>query len=135
MKILLVEHAWVVRDRLRSLMAGVPHAVLVAEADSDIAARRHLAAYRPELVILDPCLGGGGGLALIAHIRAVQPGTTIIVLTNQVHPEYQARCLELGADHFFDKSKETQAFVERLAALCLAWSVSSNVCATCCHGR
>ena len=135
MKILLVEHAWVVRERLRSLMAGVAHALPVVEADGDIAARRHLAAYRPVLVVLDPCLRGGGGLALIAHTRSVQPTTTIVVLTNQVHPEYQDRCLELGADHFFDKSKETPAFIARLAALCLAWSVPSNACTGCCHGR
>ncbi len=133
MKILLVENSFVVRERLRRLTAAIPHAVLVAECGSDIAARRHLASHRPALVILDPCLRGGSGFALIAQIKTVLPSAIIVVLTNLVHPEYRARCMALGADHFLDKSKETQAFIALITALCLARSVSPNACTTCCH--
>lgn len=135
MKILLVENSWVVRDRLSGLIVPIPHAHLVAQADSDVAARRHLADHRPALVVMDPCLGAGSGFALLSQIKALQPSTIIIVLTNQVYSEYQARCMQLGADYFFDKSKETTAFVALLTGLCHERSDAPYVCGTCCHGR
>ena len=136
MKILVVENSVMVRDRLRSLIAGVPQALLVAEAASDVEARRHLADHRPALVVLDPCLrAGGDGFALIAQIKALQPSTIIIALTNQVYPEYQDRCKKLGVDYFFDKTKETAAFVALLTGLCHERSDAPNACRTCCHGR
>lgn len=133
MKILLVENSWPVRDRLRSLIAAIPHAELVAEAASDVAARRHLADHRPALVVIDPCLRAGSGFALIAQIKALQPSTIVIALTNQVHPEYQDRCKELGADYFFDKTKETTAFFALLTGLCHARSHALPRCTVCSH--
>ena len=135
MKILVVENSVLVRDRLRSLITAVPHALLVAEAGSDVAARCHLADHRPALVVLDPCLRAGDGFALIAQIKALQPSITIIALTNQVYPEYRARCKALGVDYFFDKTKETTAFVALLTGLCHERSDAPSACKVCCHGR
>ena len=135
MKILLVEHSCPVLDRLRCLITAIPNALLVAQASSGAAARRHLADHRPALVVMDPCLRTGGGLALISQIKALQPSCIIIVLTNQVYPEYQTRCRQLGADYFFDKSKETVAFVALLTGLCHERSDVLPACKICCHGR
>ena len=135
MKILLVEHSWPVRERLRSLITAIPHALLVAQASSGAAARSHLADHRPALVVMDPCLRAGGGFALISQIKALQPSCIIIVLTNQVYPEYQTRCRQLGADYFFDKSKETIAFVALLTGLCHERSDVLHACKVCSHGH
>lgn len=118
MKILLVDYSWVVRDRLSSLVATLPNAFVVAQADTEDAARRLLQTHPPELVVIDPELRNGSGSALIAHVKSEHPQVTIMVLTNTVYPEYQARCEALGAHYFFDKSKETAAFLAQLARLC-----------------
>lgn len=135
MKILLVDNSWTVRDRMGSLIAAIPHATLVAQAGSDVVARRHLADHRPELVIIDPCLSAGNGLALISQIRALQPSTIIVVMTNQVYPEYEARCRSLGADYYYDKSKQTVAFAALLTGLCHARADAPTTCRMCSHGH
>lgn len=118
LNILLVDYSWLVRDRLRKLIATLPHTVVVAQADSEDAARQHLQTHPPELVVIDPKLRSGDGFALISHLKSEHPGVTIMVLSNMVYPEYRARCEALGAHYFFDKSKETAAFVAQLDHLC-----------------
>jgi DNA-binding NarL/FixJ family response regulator len=118
LKILMVDYSWVVRDRLRSLIATLPNTVVVAQADTEDAARQHLQTHPPELVVIDPELRSGSGFSVISHVKSEHPRVTIIVLTNTVYPEYRARCEGLGAHYFFDKSKETAAFVAQLSRLC-----------------
>ncbi|MDP2369082.1 response regulator [Rhodoferax sp.] len=118
MNILLVDYSRVVRDRLRSLIATLPNTVVVAQADTEDAARQHLQTHRPELVVIDPQLRSGSGFSVISHVKSEHPRVTIMVLTNMVYPEYRAKCEGLGAHYFFDKSKETAAFVAQLARLC-----------------
>lgn len=96
----------------------LPHTAVVAQADTEDAARQHLQTHQPELVVIDPMLRSGSGFEVISHVRSEHPRVTIMVLTNMVYPEYRAKCEGLGAHYFFDKSKETEAFVAQLARLC-----------------
>jgi DNA-binding NarL/FixJ family response regulator len=121
LKILWVDDSWIVRDRLCNMIATLPTAVVVAQADTEDAARQHLQAHPVELVVIDPELRSGSGFSVISHVKSDHPRVTIVVLTNIVYPEYQARCKGLGAHYFFDKSKETEAFVFQLSCLCAPW--------------
>ncbi|MBC7919415.1 MAG: response regulator transcription factor [Rhodoferax sp.] len=127
MKILLIDHSWVVRDRLCRIIASLPVTVSVAQADSEVAAQLQLLTRPPMMVVIDPCLRSGNGLLTIAHVKSAYPATSVIVLTNMVYPEYRARCMELGADYFFDKSKETNAFIAQLGKLCAPGQQASHV--------
>lgn len=118
MKILLVDHSLVIRDRLCRIIAALPAILAVAQADSEVSARQQVLDCPPALVVIDPCLRSGNGFSLIAQLKSVQPAATVMVLTNMVFPEYRAKCMELGADYFFDKSKETAAFGTQLGKLC-----------------
>jgi DNA-binding NarL/FixJ family response regulator len=91
--------------------------VSVAQADSEATACLALLAHSPGLVVIDPCLRSGSGFLTMAQVKLVNRATTVIVLSNLVYPEYRARCMEVGADHFFDKSKETEAFIAQLGNL------------------
>lgn len=117
MKILLVEDSRILRDRLRSIISAIPMASLVAETDNADDARHLLDQHRPEVAVIDLRLRGGSGLALIGHAKAMHSATTLIVLTNLAQAEYRARCIELGAHYFFDKSKGIGAFTLLLADL------------------
>lgn len=119
MNILLVDYSWLVRDRLHGLIATLPHAVVVAQADTEGTARQHLQTHQPELVVIDPQLRSGSGFSVISHVKSEHPRATIMVLTNIVYPEYRTKCEGLGAHYFFDKSKETEAFVAQLGRLCM----------------
>lgn len=120
MRILLIDPSRMVRDRLCNIVEDLAASASVAQVDSEGAARLELLACPPALVVIDPCLRSGNGLLTIAMVKLANPATTVVVLTNVVYPEYRARCMELGADYFFDKSKETEAFVEQLGKLCVS---------------
>lgn len=104
MKVLLADESGVVRGRLAGLLAHMPELEVHAAADGAeaVAACRRL---RPELLILDLLLPGGGLRALHEAKRA-SPATRVIVLTNYVLPQNRRRCFAAGAEFFLDKSRE-----------------------------
>lgn len=117
MKILLVEDSRILRERLRGLISAIPLASLVAETDNADDARCLLDLHQPDVAVIDLRLRSGSGLSLLAHARASHPAMTLIVLTNLAQAEYRAKCIELGAHYFFDKSKGIAAFTRLLADL------------------
>jgi DNA-binding NarL/FixJ family response regulator len=127
MKILLVEDSRILRDRLRDIISAIPQAILVAESDTEDDAKIQLDLHRPDVAVVDLQLRAGSGLSLIAHVRAAH-ATTIVVLTNLAQPEYRARCMELGAHYFFDKSKGIGAFVHLLTDMSKRETGRPDVC-------
>ena len=117
MKVLLVEDSRILRNRLRSMIVAIPAAQLVAETDAEEDARSLLALHQPDVAVIDLRLKRGSGLSLLEHIVARYPATVTIVLTNYGQPEYRNKCLQLGAHHFFDKSRDIGAFEELLIGL------------------
>lgn len=117
MKVLLVEDSRILRDRLRAIINGIPHAVLVAEVDNEGDAGYQMDKHRPDVAVLDLRLRSGSGLSVIEHIKAAHSATIMVVLTNLGQAEYRASCMELGAHYFFDKSKDIGPFTDLLVEL------------------
>lgn len=117
MKILLVEDSRVLRERIRDMITATPLAVLVAETDNEQDACAQLKKCAPDIVVLDLRLRNGSGLSVLEHIKAMYPKLISIILTNFGQPEYRDRCMDLGADYFFDKSRDIEAFEDLLAQL------------------
>lgn len=69
----------------------------------------------PELVILDLKLPDGNGLEILKEIRKSKMHTTVMILT--LDSPARNICLRVGADYFFDKSKDTLKFLEHLKSL------------------
>ena len=70
-------------------------------------------------MVLDLQLKKGTGLGVL---KSLAPGkrpahTRIIVFTNYAFPQYRERSLVLGADYFFDKSREFHRVKEVLAQM------------------
>jgi two-component system OmpR family response regulator len=118
MNILLVEDSRVLRDRLRRFIGELPRAVLVGETDNEADALRYLETYRPDTLVLDLRLKSGSGLSVLEWCKARYPDITIVILSNYGQAEYRGKCLGLGADHFFDKTRDHDAFGRCLSALC-----------------
>ena len=117
MKVFLVEDSKVVRERLRGMMACIPDIELVAEVDNEGDAMRGICTVLPDVVILDLTLVVGSGMEVLRRIRLQPISILVIVLTNYSQPQYQKKCLELGADYFLDKSKEIPELGELLTRL------------------
>lgn len=114
--VLVVEDSAVVRSRIRSMLSELKQVGDVSEARSAQEALRVFDATRPQVVILDIRLAGGSsGLDVLRHIKEQPQPCTAIMLTNLAEDEVQHACMELGADHFFNKANEFERAVEVIA--------------------
>jgi Response regulator containing a CheY-like receiver domain and an HTH DNA-binding domain len=105
-KVLVVDDSEVIRNRLLYLLADINGLNVVGQAGN---AAEGYALYRsldPDIIILDIRMPGESGISLLQKIKQDSQATIIAILTNYPYSAYRKRCMELGADYFFDKSTE-----------------------------
>lgn len=114
--VLLVEDSRFASEAMRLLC--LRSGARIRRADSLRAAHRHLATYRPSVVIVDMGLPDGSGADLIAELAAMQPRVQVILGTSG-SDDLEPLALEAGADGFLSKPVESLALFQRavLAAL------------------
>ena len=100
--ILLIEDSRSASEAIR-LMAAESGA-RVRRADSLHAASRHLAIYRPNVVMVDLGLPDGDGMGLIRHLAAATPPIGgVIALSGHEREAWQAEALASGAAACLEK--------------------------------
>jgi DNA-binding NarL/FixJ family response regulator len=127
MNILLVEDSRVLREHIRRTVEEISNAVIVGEVESEVDALRLLGQLAIDVLVLDLKLTTGSGLSVLEHTKAMYPSIIVVILTNYGQSEYREKCLKLGADHFFDKSKDFEAFRHCLQGLTVAPASSVGV--------
>jgi DNA-binding NarL/FixJ family response regulator len=68
-------------------------------------------------VVLDIRLKQGTGFQVLNAVKVPKQPPVIIILTNFAYPQYRKKCVEAGADYFFDKSNEFDQVVTILKQL------------------
>ncbi|MDH3355536.1 MAG: response regulator transcription factor [Chromatiales bacterium] len=106
MNIVVVEDSLSIRAHLRSLISEVASADVVAEAECELEAINQIIEHNPDVVVLDINLKNGTGIEVLRYIREKSYGGKVIVMTNYAFPQYEKKCMELGADYFLDKCKD-----------------------------
>jgi DNA-binding NarL/FixJ family response regulator len=112
--VLVVDDATAIRTRLRTMFADVPGVASVREAGSLAEARRLLEQKTPAVLVLDLHLCAENGLELLRDLKTARPEVLVIVLTNAATDHHRRSCEELGADYFFDKSRQFEAVLRVL---------------------
>ncbi|MBT2299914.1 response regulator [Variovorax paradoxus] len=110
----LVEDNRTIRDNLIPALEDLVHARIVGAAETEKDAIDWLASHASEwqLLIVDLFLKEGSGLGVLRNCRGRTPVQRAVVLSNYVNADIRARCMALGADAVFDKSKELEAFFD-----------------------
>jgi two-component system OmpR family response regulator len=107
LRIFLVEDSAILRDRLSEAIAAWGKVKMVGHAETEAVADAALRGGDWDVLILDLQLLQGTGLGVLRNLNGYRkPGTSVVVLTNYAIPSYRARSMELGADYFFDKTKD-----------------------------
>jgi DNA-binding NarL/FixJ family response regulator len=106
MRVFVADDSAPVRERILAILKEIPDVQVVGHAEDSIAARLLITALQPDVVILDINMPGGSGIEVLHEIKQQTPAPTVIMLTNYSQPQYRRRCLDAGADYFFDKSTE-----------------------------
>jgi len=117
MRILIADDSAVVRARLISLLADLRGIEVVGQAEDAIEARNLAEKLRPDVAILDLRMPKGSGADVLSDLKKLNPAPKVIMLTNYPHPENRKKCMDGGADYFFDKSNEFQKVVSVLMGM------------------
>jgi DNA-binding NarL/FixJ family response regulator len=105
-RVFIVEDSPVIRERLTESLSTPGRIEVVGYAESEQRAVQALHDEQWDALILDLQLKDGNGLRVLKALDGARQGRIVIVLTNYAFPQYRARSEQLGADYFFDKSRE-----------------------------
>ena len=112
--VFIVDDSAVVRNRLAQMISELPGVTVVGHADIAFEAVQEIRRLRPACVVLDISMPGGSGMYVLETVKRENPALTVIMLTNFAHDQYRQKCLQLGADHFFDKTTEFERVLDIL---------------------
>jgi len=104
--VFLADDSALIRDRLQSLLAGITGVAVIGQAADGLVAVNSARELKPDVVILDISMPGKNGLDVLQELKKFEPAPCVIILTSHPNPQYREKCLELGADHFLDKSTD-----------------------------
>jgi DNA-binding NarL/FixJ family response regulator len=111
-RVLVVDDSIAVRARVAAMIREVVGVSAVDEAGDGDEAIASARARRADLVVLDIHMPQRDGFAALPRLKALAPAPIVMVLTNDPSERHRRRCVLLGADLFFDKSKHFDRALE-----------------------
>lgn len=106
MELLIVDDSELVRVRLVELLEDIPGVAGIRQAGSLEAGLASVRREPPELLVLDIHLPDGNAIHAIGAMKRAAPAMRIAMFSNDATAFIRRRCIEMGADWFFDKSAE-----------------------------
>jgi len=117
-KIFLVDDAAIVLEKLATMISGIGGVEIAGQAMNARDAIQSIIELKPDVVILDIRLNGGGnGMDVLKRIKEEDPPPIVIMLTNYPYPQYRKKCQVLGADYFFDKVADIEKIYDTVKQL------------------
>jgi len=117
MKVLLVDDSDILRNHLITILSDMENVDIIGECIDTESAIKDLKKKKPDLVILDIRIPGEGGIHVLKIAREKYPDLKVIIFTDYPYPQYRTKCMEIGADYFFDKSTETEKMIDQIKQL------------------
>ncbi len=105
-----------IRAGLVTVLTSDPGTEVVGEARSGPEAVRLARELRPDLVIMDVEMPGGGGIAATAELTADRDGPRVLILTMFDLDEYVLEGLRAGASGFLIKTTPSRELIAAVAA-------------------
>ena len=115
MRVLVVDDARLVRERLVDIIAAIPGVEAVLQASDGDEALALVPVEHPDVMVLDIHMPRVGGFKVLNALQKIASTVVVILLTN--HVEYRRHALRKGAAYFFDKATELDALLATLADL------------------
>ena len=126
MKVFIVDDSALVRERIITMISEHPGIEIIGQSKNAQEGINSILKLKPDVVILDIRMPGGNGIEVLKNIKKNGSGPTIIIFTNYPYPQYRKKCMEAGADYFFDKSTEFNKIMEVLKKLIQESNAKSN---------
>ncbi|MFO1340969.1 MAG: response regulator transcription factor [Burkholderiaceae bacterium] len=115
--VLLADDHPVVRSGYRRLLDQAGDLRVVDEAGDTDAAYAAFATHRPDVLVTDLSMPGGGGLELTRRVLARAPAARVLVFSMHDSALLVRRALDAGARGYLTKASAPEALVEAVRAL------------------
>src|SRR5688572_1668214 len=106
MKLLIADDSSLLCKQLADLFHELKGIEIVGQAHSAQEAFDAIEVLGPEVITLDIQMFGSRGIEMLKKIRQANYALVILILTNYSSPPYRKKCMQAGADFFFDKAIE-----------------------------
>lgn len=114
MKLLIVNGSAIIRERLKAMLSELAKIEIIGQAQDADEALTSIRKLNPDVVILDIGLPRGNGIDLLQKIKKYKPAPIVIIFTLYSYPQYRKKCMDAGAEYFFNKSTEFKKITEVL---------------------
>ena len=112
MKVFIADDSIEIRKRIIAMLSDVERIDMIGQAENVQDAISSIHELNPDVVILDIRMPGGSGIDVLKTIEKRNRIPVVIMLTNYPRSQYRTKCLDAGADFFFDKSREFEKVIE-----------------------
>ena len=112
--ILIADDHWIVRQALRTMVAGRPDLLVVGEAADGLQALELSEKLKPNLMLLDISLPGISGMQVLEQLNTWAVSPAVIVFTMHPADQYARHVRSLGAKGFISKDAEAEAILNVL---------------------
>jgi DNA-binding NarL/FixJ family response regulator len=115
--VVLVDDQPAIRHGLRLRIAAESDIVVVGEAGDGAAALDLVTALAPDVVIMDVSMPGIDGIDATSRLRAMAPGSTIVILSLHDDAVTRARAATAGAAAFVSKHEADALLLDTIRRL------------------
>lgn len=112
--VLIVDDHVVIAEGLGVLIAADRELAVAGIAHTAVDGLRLAAAFAPRVVLLDHYLPDGTGVAITAQLKALVPGTAVVILTSRDDDDVLASAFEAGASGFLLKTQAAEHVIEAI---------------------
>lgn len=118
-KVFLVEDSKQLQGVMRDLLDCIGNFTITGVTETEAEACLWLDENQGDwhLAVVDLILEQGTGMGVIARCKLRAPGCKVVVFSDYISPGIEAHCRKLGADAVFQKSHETQGFIDYCTAM------------------
>ena len=117
MRIVIIDDSDLLRKTVGRACKEIKNVEIVCEANNGLAALDVIKEKQPDLIILDIRMPGLNGISVLGKMKELGIRCKICILTNYPQPQYKEKCLEEGADYFFDKNKDFKSMLNTIDLL------------------
>ncbi|MDA3936540.1 MAG: response regulator transcription factor [Actinomycetota bacterium] len=122
-RVLIADDHELVRYALRTLLEGEPYFEVVGEAWDSASAIAGVQEHKPDVLLLDMRMPGGGGIVVCQQVTAEPTDTRVLVLTSFDDDDDVFGVLSAGASGYILKDMRPDAVIQAVRAVADGQSV------------
>jgi DNA-binding NarL/FixJ family response regulator len=115
-RVLLVDDHQLMREGLRKILESTSGIEVVGEAEDGRSALAAVAAYHPDVVVMDIAMNGMNGIDATQHVSKAHPDVKVVALSTHADKRYVRNMIRAGASAYVLKESASEDLLRAVAA-------------------